>query len=225
MTGFIIFATASPYFDLKKISVVRDSPSLSVEEIERVLNEFYGQNLLFLQHERVRSILREEFPEFREIDITEKWPSELELRITVSPPFLNLLNTETANFSVISLDGVILAENPDENLPVVKVFQHEKPILPRQKFLEKKILERIGEAEELLKTQLGLQINAVHLLYAANEVHFISRGEMAIWIDLALPIKPQVQKLVFAADKIGLHTRFFDHIDLRIPKQVFWKPR
>jgi hypothetical protein len=223
MALFIIFALATPYFHLKKISVVRDNPNLDVVQIEKSLEEFYGKNILFLQHKSIREKLSTDFPEFRDISVHENWPSEVELHVIISPPKFNLLNTESANFSVISEDGVILQEEPDEDLPILKVFQYEKPILVRQKFLEKEDLDRIVQAEHILQEEIKLPLNASHLYWTARELHLISQSDMAIWIDLAQPVEPQMRKLELSANEIGLYSNSFEHIDLRIPKQIFWK--
>jgi|GEM_PF-1181157 hypothetical protein len=223
MTLFIIFALATPYFHLKKVSVVRDNPNLDVAQIEKSLEEFYGKNILFLAHKNVREKLSADFPEFRNISVNENWPSEIELHIKISPPRFNLLNTESANFSVISEDGVILQEEPDENLPVLKIFQYEKPILVRQKFISKEDLDNIEQAENRLEQEIKLPLNASHLYWKARELHLISQGDMAIWIDLSQDIESQMRKLELSAQEIGLYTNRFEHIDLRIPKQIFWK--
>ncbi|MCF7917405.1 FtsQ-type POTRA domain-containing protein [Candidatus Gracilibacteria bacterium] len=223
MAIFILFALLSPYFNLKKISVVRDNPNINVKQIEEGLKDFYGKNLLFLSEKNIQDVLWKLFPEFRDIEITEKWPSSIELKITVSPPIFNLLNNQNANFSVLSEDGVVLQEEAIENLPVIKVFQYEKPILIRQKFLSKEEIKNIILAEKLLQEEFALPLNASHLYWAAGELHLISKGDMALWIDLAQPIESQLDKLKFSASEIGLYTQSFDHIDLRIPKQIFWK--
>ncbi len=223
MALFIVFALMTPYFHLKKVSVVRDNPNLDVAQIEKSLEEFYGTNLLFLSHGALREKLSQDFPEFRNISINENWPSEIELQIKISPPRFNLLNTESANFSVISEDGVILQEEPDENLPVLKIFQYEKPIQVRQKFLTKEDLEKIGQAEILLQQDVKLPLQASHLYWQARELHLISQGEMEIWIDLTQSIESQMKKLELSANEIGLYSKRFEHIDLRIPKQIFWK--
>ncbi len=223
MALFIIFALATPYFHLKKISVIRDNPNLDVVQIEKSLEEFYGKNILFLSHKTIRDKLEIDFPEFRDISIKEDWPSEIELRVEISPPRFNLLNTESANFSVISEDGVILQEEPDEDLPVLKVFQYEKPILVRQKFLEKEDLDNIEQAESILQNEMKLPLHASHLYWTARELHLVSQADMEIWIDLAQPIEDQMRKLELSVQEIGLYTNRFEHIDLRIPKQIFWK--
>jgi len=225
MAIFIIFAVFSPYFNLKKITVVRDNPNLDVEQIDKILEDFYGQNLLFLSQPELIKNLQETFPEFREIKIKENWPSEINLEITVSPPLFNLLNTETANFSVISEDGVVLKEEPAEDLPVIKVFQHENIIQLREKIMTKEDLQKIIKAENFLQQITKLPLHATHLHWTARELHLISTGEMQIWIDLQQPIEAQLQKLEEAANEIGLYTNRFEHIDLRIPKQIFWKLR
>ena len=38
-------------------------------------------------------------------------------------------------------------------------------------------------------------------------------------------IEPQIRKLEFASNQIGLYSNLFDHIDLRIPEQIFWDER
>jgi len=220
---FVLFAVLSPYFHLKKISVVRDSPSLDVEQIEKSLSSFYGKNLLFLSDSAIRDKLLSAFPEFRSVDVGENWPSEIELKIVVSPPRFNLLNTETANFSVVSEDGVILYEEADESLPTIKVFQYPKAIKKRQEFLTKEDVKNIAKAEKFLQEDVHLPLRATHLLWTARELHLVSQQEMEIWIDLTTSVEPQLQKLLFSKDQIGLFSKNFYHIDLRIPKQIFWK--
>lgn len=225
MALFIVFAVFSPYFNLKKISVVRDNPDLDIERVEKVLEDFYGKNMLFLSQREVVSTLQESFPEFREIKVEENWPSEIILKITISPPLFNLLNTDTANFAVISADGVVLKEEPEEDLPVIKVFQHENTIQLREKIMDKEDLQKIIRAENFLQQVVKLPLHATHLYWTAKELHLISTGEMAIWLDLQQEIEPQLQKLEESINEIGLYTNQFVHIDLRIPKQIFWKLR
>lgn len=221
-TGFTLFALFSPYFNLKKISVVRDSPNLEVEKIEENLSGFYGKNLFFLPHDEIRNSLFPAFPEFREIEISEKWPDEVELKIKISPPKFTILNVETANFSVVSEDGVILTQQPDGLLPVIKVSQHENPILPREKIFEKTTIERIELAQKLF-LELKMPIKETRYLYDAREIHLITKNDTEIWIDAQHEIPPQIRKLSVAAEKIGFYTKFLNHVDLRIPERIFWE--
>jgi len=223
MAAFVAFALFSPYFTLKKITVVRDNPNLDASQIEKSLEDFYDKNLFFLPRDQILKKLRSDFAEFREIEISEKWPDGIELKISVSPPFANLLNTETANFSVISEDGVILAESSRKNLPTIKIFQRKKPISPREKFLKKTTLLRIEKSQNFIKNQLKLRLAETRYLTAAREIHLVTEDGAVIWIDAQIEVDPQLRKLELAADEIGLYSKKFEHIDLRIPEQIFWK--
>ncbi len=224
MTGFTLFALFSPYFNLKKISVIRDSPNLEVEKIEENLTDFYNKNLFFLPHDEIQAKLFSVFPEFREIEIFEKWPDAIELKIKISPPKFTILNVETANFSVVSEDGVILTQQPDELLPVLKFSQHENPILPREKIFEKTTIEKIDLAQKLF-LELKMPIEEVWYLFDAREIHLITKNDTEIWIDAQLPVAEQIKKLAVAADKIGFYTKLLHHVDLRIPERIFWEEK
>ncbi len=182
MTGFTIFAIFSPYFNLKKISVVRDSPNLEVEKIEENLSDFYGKNLFFLVHDEIRTKLFSVFPEFREIGVSEKWPNTIKLKIKISPPKFTILNVETANFSVVSEDGIILTQQPDERLPVLKVLQHNAPILHREKIFEKTTIAKIELVQKLF-LELKMPIKETRYLHNAREIHLITKNDTEIWID------------------------------------------
>ncbi len=222
---FIGFSVFSPYFDLKKITIVRDNSSIDAEEVEQILGEFYGKNLLFLSQKDVQQKLVSIFPEFKKIKISERWPSEMSLKIETSPPFLTLLNQETANFFVVSKNGVILMAKPDENLPIVKIIGYEKLILPHQQLTSEIVLKKIMLAKNLFEQNIELPLNDLNFYMDAQELHLISENDVAIWIDLQQPIESQIKKLELSATRIGLYDQPLDHVDLRIPKQIFWAPK
>lgn len=223
MTGFILFSIFSPYFNLQKITILRDNPNINIEKIETSLQDFYDKNLLFISHQDIKETLFANFLEFRSIDIEEKWPSELKIKVEISPPFFNLFNTETANFSVISEDGVILAEKPKDDLPVLKIQEYPKKLSAGQKFVEKSVLEKINTAKNLMENQIKIPIKEILFFPVARELHLISEKETAFWFDLQIEIAPQIKKLELATSEIGLFSKNLQHVDLRIPNQIFWK--
>lgn len=223
MTGFILFSVFSPYFNLQKISILRDNPNIDVEKIETALVDFYDQNLLFISKEEIKKTLFTNFLEFREIEIIEKWPSELKIKIKISEPFFNLFNVETANFSVISEDGVILAEKPQEDLTVLKIQEYEKILSSGQRFVEREVLQKIKIANDLMQNQIKIPIKDILFFPVAREIHLISQKETAFWVDLQISIDSQIKKLELATNEIGLFSKKIDHVDLRIPNQIFWK--
>ena len=224
MALFILVAVLSPLFRVQKFQVIQRSPFVDTSLAETILQEqFRGKNMIFLQKGDIRASLIKEMPELRDIEIKEDWPRSLELTLDASLPKYNIFNTETTNFAVISEDGVVLAEESLDGLPVIKIFQHTDMVKKRQQILSPSQLIKIHEAEGIMDADLMLPVTAVEVYLAANELHFISRGGMEIWLDLSRSIQTQLEKLISAEGKIKLYKESFDHIDLRIPQQIFWK--
>lgn len=225
MGGFIVFALFSPYFQIKRIEVIRNDATIDPQEVLQVLQPLYGTNLLFLQYADVEVPLKKHFPEFRSVDVHERWPDEVELEIEVSPALMSLLHVDRANFWTISEDGVILEEAPRDNLPLLKLEQYDKEISLREQFTDAQTLQTIMEARTFIAQELKLPVNEVRYLPTAHEVHIISRDNMQIWIDLRSDLNEQLKKLLFAPKDMGLYEKPIEHIDLRIPNQLFWLPR
>lgn len=224
MTLFILFALWSPYFRVRAI-VVEPSMNLIPEEVLPVLEEFRGKNMLFLSETDVRAVLHENFPEFRTIELEEKWPRSLIIRAEVSPPRYNVFHEKTANFWLMTANGVLIDLGTRDGLPTVRLRQYDRPLDLRQRVLSEEQLRQIVLAEDLYLEKIGLDVSAVEWLYAAQELHLVSRGGMTVWIDLQESIVQQIEKLEQAADEIELYTEQFDHIDLRIPQQIFWESK
>ncbi len=222
IAGFIGFSFFSPYFELNKITIVRDNPHVNPEKITALLSDFYGKNLLTLKKSQIEKRLRELFPEITQVQIHEKWPAEIKLKVTMSPPFLTLLNQETANFSVIAQNGVILDIPAQKELLVVKVYDYPKDLMPHQKFLTQEVLDQFLLAKTTLEQDIELPVKSLHYYPLARELHLISLSDVEIWLDLQRPIPQQLRKLKEAAERLDVYKTPFRHIDLRIAQQIFW---
>ena len=225
MFFFIVFALFSPYFQLKRINIIRDSPSLDIERIQTKLDSFYGQNLFRVKQETIRVLLMKEFPEFRKVKIEEQWPDQIKITIELSPPAFSLLNKETANFSTISEDGIVLNQSPTADLPLIAVKGYEKLIVPRMPFITRAYLEKIKEARYIVQESLKLNIEEVIYIPIAKELHIELIQGTSLWLDLELDIPSQLRKLELASSKIKLNQNRLEHVDLRIPDHLYWKEK
>lgn len=223
MTLFLIFAIFSPYYSLKSVSVIRDSASIPGEVVENLLQPYMGKNMLFLQKEEITNLLQRKFPELNKVEISEKWPSELEISIESSLPRYNIFDEETANFASITNKGIIVSQTSTEGLSVIKILQNKKQLNTHSRFVSEEWLQKIDLAEDILKNEIKIPIKEIKLLMTARELHLVTNQAGVLWLDLSLPIESQLRKLILAEGKIKLYTKKFDHIDLRIPKQIFWK--
>jgi hypothetical protein len=223
MTLFLVFAIFSPYYELKNISVVSDSTNIPSEVVQNILNPFLNKNLFFIQKKAIQHSLQTKFPEINSLSITEKWPSEIEIDINVDPVKYNIFDEESANFSSITNNGIIIKNNSTEGLPIIKIIQYNKPLTIHQNIIPSDWLRKIDIAEDFLKHEIKLPVREIKLLMKAREVHIITTADAAIWIDLSQSIEQQLRKLILSEGKIKLYSKKFHHIDLRIPKQIFWE--
>jgi len=177
MLLFTLFAVFSPYFDLKKVEVKRNSPHIDVQAVENLMAEFYGRNLLFLPKDEARELLLKTFAEFRSVTLNEKWPDSLVITIDLSPPFYQILNEHDATFSVISEDGVVLRQEATEGLPLLKLKNYEQPLVAGENFTTPKVLQDITYLRELFAETLKITVGEIRYLPLAYEVHLVSSNQ------------------------------------------------
>ncbi len=223
MGGFIAFAFASPYFELKRIEVERESARFDPGQVEAALSEIKGKNLLFLQKSDVETILFERFPTFRSIEMEELWPDGIRISVEISQPSFLLENTFDAITSVMTEDGVAIRRYADESLPRWKILQHERPIQPSTQVLSPDEVQFIRDAQTGLLKGFGIITDEVQILWAARELHLVADGRMTLWFDLNIPLIDQLERLAASAQEIELSTRGFKHIDLRIPEHLYFE--
>ena len=224
MLLFILFAVFSSYFSLKEFLITTESATPTTIEIEKKLEDFLGKNLFLLNKTDIKNSLSQKFLEMRDVSVSTKWPNTLEIKFGITPAFYTVNNEETVNNVTLSEEGLVLFLNATEGLPILKLRQHEKKIQLREKILEKDDLQKIVMAEKLLQEKLEIILKERIYLYQAQEIHFvIKRDKATIWIDLTQDIEEQVQKLALAEKRIQFQSKNFKHIDLRIPKQIFWE--
>ncbi len=223
MTGFLLFAIFSPYYDLKKISVEQNNSVVPAEVIQNITSKFLGENMFFLKKSEIEDLLRKKFPEIIDISTQEEWPSEIKLKLEIADPKYNIFDEESANFATITAGGIIISNTGTAELPTIKILQNNKSLAKHSQFIKPQWLEKIDLATSFLRDEIKLPIREIRLLMKARELHFVTTGDGVIWIDLEQPIVQQLRKLILAEGKLKLYSKKFDHIDLRIPKQIFWK--
>ena len=227
MAGFIVFALGSPYFKLKNVNVNRNNPNIDIEVIQTQLESFYGENLLFLSKPDIEQSLRETFPEFETITITDKWPDTISISIDIAPATFLLVNKADATFYTLTDKGVVLpsdTKEPESDLPSIELHQYPKPIQVRTSILAQDEIEFIQKTQEFVRTELKLTPKETKYLWAARELHIVVQEATELWFDITHPVEEQTQRLLWALDEIKFYSRPPQHVDLRIPSQLYWAP-
>ena len=225
MTAFILFSVFSPYFKLKSIVVERQDPLINIETIQKELKDFYGENTLFLPREAISDVLKNTFPEFQNIKVSNNWPDEINVSIEMAESIYTILNEEDATFHTITNKGITLEKKEGTDLPVLKLLQYKKPIQSRIELISPEHLSFTQKGKDLLENDLKLELKEIHYLYAAQEIHFITGSNTALWFSLRIPLEDQLRRLGLGADRAKLYTNPPAHIDLRIPSQFYWLPK
>lgn len=222
--GLIGFAFFSPYFQVASVEIERDNPHFDTSELEQFLSDLYGENLLFVSASDLEFDLLENFPEFFSVDINEVWPNGLKVEVALRKPAWVVFNQETANFSVLSEDGVVLKDRPEEELLTIRVFDSPDTLMVGERWVDGQTLEQIAGAYRSLRVDFGVVLEHIDFFPDAREVHFSRQGGGVFWLDLSgESLDQQLRKLDLGQEHVDFRDGAFEYIDLRIPNRVFVK--
>ncbi|PID70387.1 hypothetical protein CSB37_01710 [bacterium DOLZORAL124_38_8] len=224
MLGFILFALFSPYFSLTNILIKSESEFPPISAVQKLVQPLKHKNLFLLSKKELTQQIQHKFPEIKTVHIQTKWPKTLSISYQSHPAIFNIINEESANKFTITDNGLVAQNNARPTLPTIKVQQHPKFIKIRDRIFTTDDLKKIKQAEQLLFNKLNIIPKERLYLYKAQEYHLVTKRKQAvIWLDLQQEIPEQIEKLVLAEKKIRFQSKRFDHIDLRIPNQIFWE--
>ncbi len=240
--GFIGFSFFSPYFKITKINPpIIQNLNIDIGQIQDFLKPYYGRNLLFVSTTSLEKDLQTKFPELKNIQITEKWPSELKISIELSVPIAKLLNEYNATYYFISEEGIVLPFFNKLELPLIKLKDYDQNLKTREQFMSKIKLQNILQSAKFFSEKFELPIIEIqYFVYAqefhlivANSIHQSIQKNMKIKIDIsneASSVEKQLLKLTKESavnnkkvyEIIGLYTKNLKHIDLRIRNKIYY---
>lgn len=104
--GAYYFFLNSSFFAIKEIVVNKDR-SYSFQEGERRIRQLYlGRNLLAVDLNQVRTLIRSEFPQLEKVEVRKNMPDELEVDIVSRTPAAVL---DTSGGVIVDAEGYVLA--------------------------------------------------------------------------------------------------------------------
>ena len=90
--------------------------------------------------------------------------------------------------------------------------------------MEIELLSKVTLAESIMVNQIKIPVTERRLYPLARELHLVADSGTVFWLDLQLDIENQLKKIEYGANRIGLINASIEHVDLRIPNQLYWKP-
>ncbi len=221
MAVVVGLSLATPYFKLKKITVIRSEGFLHIEQIEEKLKPYKNKNLLFLRTTSLEKLISDSFPEFETVSVQEVWPDEITVRVGMAAPILTLKNSFDATNYALSSRGVVLATPPVLPPNEITLTQYEKPIKQGQKILTEDEMNFIAAIDDLVNEFLPAKSSGKQYLWAAQELHLQFDSNFTLWLDVNQPPTEQIEKLLSAKDELKLFEKPYQYLDLRIPGHIY----
>lgn len=244
--GAIVFVLClflfSPLLQVREIRVVRTEGRVDLQKVLETLAPLYGQHLLLLSARDVTARVREVVPDALSVSVTKNYPSQMSVRIELSP-LVARLRIESLGGGSGSLmpsagsgsdAGPPLAEFLTENgllvaaarppeaepLPTIRLVDWSVRPVPGTVILPSAFFDRLRRAENALTLEFGQQIRLRTVYLRAREFH-LDTPAISFWFDNRTPLEAQLQRLRTFLKAVKI-TDVKNYIDLRLTGRVVY---
>ena len=200
-----------------------------------------GKNIFLLSQKKIEQDFRRVFPEISKIELERTLPNNISLRVSSSPISFRwaceltkrkitetgeIKNVPIQKLFFINANGQMSNPNPEEQeaFLVYEKSPCPKKIRRHQQILSRTVVSTLQEGRKELEAILGKTIDRAGYFRDGREIHFITEDNTAYWIDFNSPLENQLKKLKKALELQPDLQQPRDHIDLRIPKKIFYTP-
>jgi len=248
VAGFVFFAIFSSFFLINEINLARNNSFADIGAMQSNLKNFYGKNLIFINHKSIKDQIKKSFNEVKSIKMSEKFPRKINITIEIWEPSFVISNENNANFTILTENGAVISNEGNEYsfLPVIKLFQYTDDLVAHHKFLSPEAVSQFANIEKQINEEFKSGVVQRSLFFAAQEFHLKLENGTNLWFDLKVSFEKQLNKLRKIKDsqdtdrsslkKIATLRRLIGskkltnstdektpYIDLRIPGKIFWK--
>jgi len=235
--GVAIF---SPLFQVREIRVIRSDRRVDVEQVQQSLSPLFGEHLLFLTQKNVLPLLESPVPDLRKATVDKRYPSTLVLRLELQPvvALLEIVDpTGTVSPAVtgtgsdalgdyLTSDGMYVTYPPalvqtGTGTAVVRIVDWGVRPEPWKHLLDISVLERVAQAEQMLRTQFGETINQRAVYLRSREFH-LQTSKHSLWFDMRSPLAQQIERYRLFLQSAGAAaaTRY---VDLRLHDRIVYR--
>ncbi len=236
---FACVAIFSPLFDVREIRVIRNDRRVDVELVQHALKPLFGEHLLFLTQKNVLPLIESAVPDLRKATIDKRYPSTLVLRLELEPvvalleivdPSGNVSPAVTGTGAdalgdYLTADGTYVTYPPSlvqsgTGTAVVRIIDWGVRPEPWKHLLDIEVLERIGQAEQMLVSQFDEAISQRVVYLRSREFHLQTR-KLSLWFDLRSSLTEQVDRYRLYLQTPGAQaTRY---VDLRLQDRIVYR--
>ncbi len=203
-------------FDYDTIEVEDENPVLTY------LQNFEGENILLIDEKEEETYLKENYPNYKTINIKKVLPNKLVLELETYELSANVIVQREGYFRkfIINETGTVAeADTEDLSLPYI-YLETTEIMIEGKEAIEQETLEFILEAISDFESKFGMQVIDTTYYKTAREVHLHTERYFDVWLDAQLTVDEQLGKLKQALPSLNIYEEDLQYIDLRISGQT-----
>lgn len=235
--GIAIF---SPFLQVREIRVIRNDQRVDVERVQESLGSLFGEHLLFITQKQVLPLLASSVPDLRTAIVDKQYPSTLILRLELEPvvALLEIVDpdgnvspavTGTGSDSLgdyLTADGTYVVYPPSvvqsgTGTAVVRIVDWGVRPEPWRYLLDITMLERIAQAEQILRDQFGEETSQRVVYLRSREFH-LQTSRHSLWFDMRGPLPEYFDRYRLFLESVGPDAAEL-YIDLRLQDRIVYR--
>lgn len=236
LVGMLLF---SPMLHVREIRVVRRDLRTDVERVKSSLAPLFGRHLLFLNPLDVRVLLKEKIMDIDDVAVFKQYPSTLAVELSLDPLAARLHFGEVQQRDQMEATGTVLPLDfltsegmyvryhhaPDQaayrDLPLIYLTDWGiRPAIGNH-LIDPALLERIGEASDLLSQQFGYEIRKRTIFLRSREFHILL-DNFSLWFDMRNSVDAHLRRYKIFLNAVPLD-RVREYVDLRLSGKVVYR--
>ena len=207
----IVFAIFySPLFKVQKIDISQNQNCLKTQNVHDALKN--SKNLLFISKRKLENTLKSQFVCIGNIEVGKKFPSKLEIKITVKEPVVKIEGT----MFMLTEDGQVTEGISQKDNPIIFLPPEIKVVLG-QKISDPTAIFAIQATSKLLKSDF-LPVN-VRIVGNDEVAIYNQQGQLAVFSSKK-GVDRQIDSLQQVISKAKIESAKIAKIDLRFDKPV-----
>lgn len=238
LAGAVSILLFSSAFHVKEIRVRRSDLRVDSETVERILGPFFGRHVLFVHVPDVETLLKTAMPDTDHILLQKEYPARLTIDVKLKPLVVGLILAPAGDEGKISSgtghivrdflteDGLYMQYREAQvstasTLPVIRLVDWGIKPQPGRFLLEPHFLQRMFEAEKLLRERFGQNVRTRTVFLRSREFH-LAVDAYTVWFDEQSPLVDQIGRYTLFLKTIG-GERPLQYVDLRLRDRVVYR--
>lgn len=235
--GILFF---SNFFVVSNIIVVKNSPFIPTETIEKSVDSIIGKNIFFVSTSSIENDLKKSFPFIKSVIVSKLYPRALQIQADSYEILATISENDSKESFLLAENGSIVKSSETSStistgsllkmsVPNYKYEESKAQVLdPKVKlvsgisFIPKNHMDALHQILKLFDKNFPFQIVSLMYLPLEEEIHITTDKGFVILIWLQEPIETQLYKLKWKAEEptMSINSGNIAYIDLRIKDRI-----